>query len=110
MRQRCKLCPTSNRTNLNGWHGDRHVKVLSIVDGFHHGNAVRSIHILGWVLVDSDVEQRRRPMVTLMLDPTRARSTTGSKSKTLTRFKPWDFRSCTSLYVDKPPVLGLGFA
>ncbi|KAM1567350.1 hypothetical protein ACFX1Z_045909 [Malus domestica] len=45
-----------------------------------------------------------------MSDAARAWSTTGSESKTLTRFKPWDFESCTSLYVDEPPVLGLGLA
>ncbi|KAM1990190.1 hypothetical protein ACFX15_031472 [Malus domestica] len=45
-----------------------------------------------------------------MSDPTKAWITTGSESKTLTRSKPWDFRSCASLYVNKPPVLRLGLA
>ncbi|KAM2954713.1 hypothetical protein FF1_032957 [Malus domestica] len=45
-----------------------------------------------------------------MSNPTRVRSIIGSKSKTLTCFKPWDFRRCTFLYVDEPPTLGLGFA
>ncbi|KAM1316964.1 hypothetical protein ACFX13_002390 [Malus domestica] len=43
-----------------------------------------------------------------MLDPARAQSTARSESKTLTGSRPWDFRSCTTLYVNKPPALVLG--
>ncbi|KAM1512725.1 hypothetical protein ACFX1Z_024254 [Malus domestica] len=45
-----------------------------------------------------------------MSDLARARSITGSELKTLIRPKPWDFRSCTSLFVDEPSALRLGLA
>ncbi|KAM1116291.1 hypothetical protein TB2_006710 [Malus domestica] len=45
-----------------------------------------------------------------MSDPARARSITGSELKTLIRLKLWDFRSCTSSFVDEPSALGLGLA
>ena len=35
---------------LYGRHGDRDMKVLAIVNGLHHGDAVRALHILRRVL------------------------------------------------------------
>lgn len=35
---------------LNGRHGDRYMKIPSLVNSFHHGDAMRTLDILSWIL------------------------------------------------------------
>lgn len=62
---------------LNGRHGDRDMKVFAIVNGFHHSDAVRTLHILSWVLTGGYIYSRNY-IASMRIEPTKCTSHGGS--------------------------------